>query len=70
MDMSFQGPINIWTNTQSGPATISERIDRVFMDMDMDMDMDWMKAYSDATLTYVAFTMSDHKPLLLTLEGT
>lgn len=59
LDLGFAGPKYTWTNCWPISALILERIDRCFA------NPTWRALYSDATVTHLPRTFSDHCLVLL-----
>ena len=57
-DMGFMGPKFTWKR-----SNVESRIDRVLA------NSNWIDCFNDATVTHLPFFKSDHRPLLLRLNG-
>ena len=62
IDLGFAGPKYTWTNHRPITSLILERIDRCFA------NSGWRLLYSEAIVTHLPRTFSDHCPVLLELS--
>lgn len=59
MDMGYQGPAYTWSNKKGGWDNISERLDRVLV------NLQWHTKYPNSAVFHLPRFSSDHLPILL-----
>ena len=63
-DIGFDGPCFTWCNRRAGSEMIQERLDRCVS------NFQWSNLFPNAKVSHLEFWKSDHRPLLLELDGS
>lgn len=64
IDMGYQGPAYTWSNKQGAQTLITERLDRVLV------NLQWHQNFPKASIFHLPRFSSDHMPILLRMNST